>query len=173
MSHVLLIASNDNLKLGIQPWNPESKSTEAGFQENFVNSAILLFVATVMASNSTIILRWKLVISTEYIILSSGIAMALSQSHGFTELHGLDTILFYRKFRKKNLLSMSASRELVVVAVIYLQMCILEKWIFFLGYFFFPAPSWIANSHPDLEPQALAALSGHNKVSALSDSLVP
>ena len=64
----------------IQPWSPESKSTEAGFQENFVDSAILLLVATVMASNSTIILRWKLVISIEYIILSSGIAMALAQS---------------------------------------------------------------------------------------------
>ena len=133
----------------IQPWNPESKSTEAGFQENFVNSAILLLVATVMASNSTIILRWKLVLSTEYIILSSGIAMALSQSQGFTELHGLNTILFYRKFRKKNLLSMSASRELIVVAVIFLQMCILEKWNCFFRLLLLPCffldcqfPSW-------------------------------
>ena len=152
-----------------------------------------------MASNSTIIFRWKLVISTEYIILSSGIAMALSQSNGFTELHGLDTILFYRKFRGHGsftepwLYRTACTRYYSVLQKVseekpfehvgfprahsgcgdFLANVYFGKVELFLGYFFFLASSWIANSHPDMEPQGLAALSGHNKVSALSDSLVP
>ena len=43
--------------LTVQPWNPSSKSLDSGFQENFLDSAFILFAATILASNSTIILR--------------------------------------------------------------------------------------------------------------------
>lgn len=43
--------------LTVQPWNPSSKSLDAGYQNDFLDSALILFAATIFASNSTIILR--------------------------------------------------------------------------------------------------------------------
>ena len=43
--------------LTVQPWNPSSRSLEAGYQDDFLDSAAILFAATILASNSTIILR--------------------------------------------------------------------------------------------------------------------
>ena len=43
--------------LTVQPWNPSSKSLDAGYQDDFLHSALILFAATILASNSTIILR--------------------------------------------------------------------------------------------------------------------
>ena len=43
--------------LTVQPWNLSSKSLDAGYQDDFLHSALILFAATILASNSTIILR--------------------------------------------------------------------------------------------------------------------
>ena len=98
--------------LTVQPWNPESKSATAGYQEDFLDSAIILFAATILASNSTIILRSDLMVdSLSIALLAYPCVLFVDQivSH--------DQFYKNRKFRKKNLLSMSASRELIVVAV--------------------------------------------------------
>ena len=98
--------------LTVQPWNPESKSATAGYQEDFLDSAIILFAATILASNSTIILRSDLMVdSLSIALLAYPCVLFVDQivSH--------DQFDKNRKFRKKNLLSMSASRELIVVAV--------------------------------------------------------
>ena len=55
--------------LTVQPWNPESKSATAGYQEDFLDSAIILFAATILASNSTIILRSDLMVDSLSIAL--------------------------------------------------------------------------------------------------------
>ena len=53
--------------LTVQPW--ESKSATAGYQEDFLDSAIILFAATILASNSTIILRSDLMVDSLSIAL--------------------------------------------------------------------------------------------------------